>query len=110
MKEIDDLFADQAKKNAEGTLTIGESLINNYYRLKDGNYKDRIVIRTCAKIDDQSVCFFADSLTWIATDKIKNVRCQIVRPEFYPEQVLTEEERNAWWDDYEKEIKEKDGL
>lgn len=82
MDQIDDLFAIAAEKNANGTLTIGETIQFGYYRLLDGPHAGRVVIKTTTRIDDQPVLYFADTMTWIYTENLRTTRCESTSPTF----------------------------
>jgi hypothetical protein len=40
-QQIERMFANQANKNAAGTLTVGEAMIGRYYRLLEGEYANK---------------------------------------------------------------------
>lgn len=82
MDLVDDFFYRQSEANADGTLTVGEAGLFGFYRLLNGDKAGRVIIKTCAKIDGDPVCFFANGLTWIYTEKIKDVLCERVHPNF----------------------------
>lgn len=77
----DQYFHEVAERNAAGTLTIGFAPFG-YFELLEGQHKGRIVIKTNARIDGKPILFFADTLTWIYLDKLKDYRCVTTRPTF----------------------------
>jgi hypothetical protein len=103
MKEIDDLVAEQARKNCDGTLTVGEAIIGNYYRLLEGENAGRVVIKTCASNDGKPIIFFANELTWVYVSKLKDVRCEIVRPQFSKGEQPINRSQATWYNDNSSE-------
>lgn len=99
MKEIDDMFAEAARKNAEGTLTLGEAIIFGYYRLLEGKHAGRVVVKTHARIDEKSICFFANGLTWIHTSDIEDVRCERAYPTFNGPFHEVNRDEATWYND-----------
>lgn len=79
---IDEIFSEAARKNSEGTLTIGETVMFAYYRLLEGEHAGKVIIKTNARIDDKSICFFAKGLTWIYTHNLQDIRCERAYPCF----------------------------
>lgn len=94
MKEIDDFFAEQAKKNAEGTLTVGEAIFG-YYRLLEGTSAGKVIIITHAK----PIIFYANGLTWSYVEKLKDVRCERVGVSFSESYHPIDRSRATWYPD-----------
>jgi hypothetical protein len=99
VKEIDDFFAEQDRRNAEGTLTVGDAMIGCYYRLLEGNQASRVIIKIHHKIDDEPVFEFANGLTWGYVNKYKDVRCERTYPTFSPPQHAIDYSQAQWYND-----------
>jgi len=78
----DEIFAEASRKNSEGTLTAGETVMFGYYRLLEGKHAGKVIIKTTAQIDGEKIYYFANAMTWIFADKLKDVRCESCRPTF----------------------------
>lgn len=98
MIDIDNFFMEQDRKNNEGTLTVGEATFG-YYRLLEGNKAGKVIIKTCAKIDGQSVVFFANGLVWSYLDKLKDIKCERVFPTFSQGKHAIDRSEATWYDD-----------
>jgi hypothetical protein len=99
MKEIDDFFAEHARKNTEGILTVGDALINSYYRLLEGEKAGKVIIKTCAKIDGKPVIFFANGMTWTYVDSLKDIRCESCSPTFSEATHPIDRSKATWYND-----------
>lgn len=80
--KMERMFSEAAEKDYNGTLTVGDTINFGFYRLLSGKHAGRVVIKTPSKIDNRSVCYFADRMTWVYTDDIKEDRCESTRPKF----------------------------
>lgn len=99
MRGIDQMFAEAARKNADGTSTIGETVNFGFYRLLEGEHGGKVVIKTTARIDDKSILYFANAMTWIYTEKLKDVRCERVTPTFDTCCHPVDMSKSQWFDD-----------
>lgn len=99
MDLFENFLIEHSLKNESGTLTIGEALINHYYRLLEGEHAGRVVINSCAKIDDKPVLFFANGMTWIYREKLANVRCKMTYPIFPAGGHPIDYSKASWYDD-----------
>jgi hypothetical protein len=98
MKEIDDFFAEHARKNMEGTLTVGETIFG-YCRLLEGIHAGKVIIKTCARIDDKPIIFFANGLTWAYVDSLKDIRCECVGVTFSKGTHSIDRRHATWYND-----------
>jgi len=98
--DMDQMFAEAARKNVEGTLTVGDTIMFGYYRLLEGEHAGRVIIKTHSKIDEKSICYFANGLTWIYTEKLKDIRCESAYPQFN-DPIYSEVDRSesTWYTD-----------
>ena len=96
---ISEIWEEQEIKNNNGTLTVGEALCGQYYRLLDGPNAGRVIIHVGRKIDDKLVVTYANSLTWDYFDNVKNVRCEITRPSFPPSINNIDRSKATWYGD-----------
>jgi hypothetical protein len=69
------------KKADSGTLTVKDVPVG-FYRLREGEHANKVIIKTYLKIDDKSVCIFANAFTWTWTEKINDILCESVQPSF----------------------------
>ena len=99
MQLIDDFFNAINEKDANGTLTVGEALIGRYYRLRNGNHAGRVIIKTSAMIDGESICYFANGLIHIKTSKISDILCESVCPTFNQGRHPIDYNQATWYDD-----------
>ena len=100
MKEIDDFFAEAARKNAEGTLTIGTAVHFGFYRLLEGEHAGRVVIKTSSsRVDNKPILYFANEMTWIYVEQLKDIRCELTRPTFPPSQHEIDRSKAHWYSD-----------
>lgn len=99
MDVFEQFLIEHSVKDEAGILTIGEALINNYYRLLEGEHAGKVVINSCAKIDEKPVLFFARTMTWIEKEKLANVRCESVRPTFPKNRNIIDYSKASWYDD-----------
>jgi hypothetical protein len=97
--DIDAFFAEASKRDANGTLTIGTTVFSGFYRLLEGEHAGKVVIKSCARIDDKSILFFANSMTWIEVEKLKNVRCERTCPTFSEARHKIDRSKAGWYDD-----------
>lgn len=102
-KFITKMFEDEARKNADGTLTVGETVMFSYYRLLEGEHAGKVIIKTCARIDEKSVIFFANSMTWIHTDNLKDIRCERAYPQFNSPMHEIDRSKATWYPDNSNE-------
>ena len=99
-QRIDDMFTEVARKNAEGTLTFGETLIFGFYRLMEGKYAGKVVIKTPnTKVDEKFVCYFANGLTWVYASDIADVRCERAYPTFNEPFHEVNRDEATWYND-----------
>jgi len=81
-EQIQAIYDKEYELNRKGLLTVKDG-IRGFYRLLEGEHKGRIIIKTLtSKIDGERVVYFVNGLTWQFLDRIKDVRCEIVRPTF----------------------------
>lgn len=95
----DEIFAEASRKNAAGTLTVGDTVMSGYYRLLEGVDAGRVIIKTSARIDGKSICFFANGLTWTHTAKLKDVRCEGAYPQFNSPTHEIDRSKATWYPD-----------
>lgn len=92
---FEDFFVKLSEKNEKGTLTVGEATFG-YYRLRNGRKAGKVIIITCASIDEKRICFYANELTWAYIENIKDILCEAVRPTFSQGQA-------TWYNDNSEE-------
>ena len=96
---ISQMIQRQSDKNDAGTLTVGEALIGNYYRILEGKYAGRVIIKARDRIDDEEIVRFANGLTWIYMSKLKDVRCEGARPSFNAPNHTVDYSQATWYPD-----------
>ena len=102
MQEIDNFFAEHARKDAEGKLTVGEAIFG-YYRLLEGTHAGRVIIKTCANIDGEPIIFYANGLVWNYVSKLKDVRCESVGVKFSDGIHAIDRSQATWYPDNSNE-------
>jgi len=95
----DKIFEEAARKDADGTLTVGETVMFSYYRLLDGEHAGRVIIKTSGTIDGKNIYYFANELTWIYADKLKDVRCERASPQFNSPRHEIDRSKATWYPD-----------
>lgn len=97
--DIDSIFTEADNRNANGTLTIGTTVHWGFYRLLEGIHAGKVVIKSSAKIGNESILFFANAMTWILTKELENIRCE--RSAFTFSAPIHEIDRSqaGWYDD-----------
>lgn len=94
MKSFEDRLQELSERADAGTITVGEALIGRYYRLLDGEYANRVIIKARDQIDGKEIVRFANGLTWCFAEKIAAVRCESTCPTF-PE--ARHAVNHVWW-------------
>lgn len=81
----DEWFAEIARKNVEGELTVKEAGFG-HVRLLEGKHAGRVLILlSSCKVDGKRVAHFANGFTWISLDEVKDTRCERVAALGYSE-------------------------
>lgn len=96
---IDDFFTEQANLDAAGKLTAGKAMIGCYYRLLEKEHANRVIIKAGERIDGKEVARFANSLTWIYVDSIKDVLCESTCPSFPGSRNKVDISQASWYPD-----------
>lgn len=96
---IQKMFDDFSHKNNMGTLTLGEALIGRYYRLREGTYAGRVVIKCNEHIDGSQVVRFANGMTWKRLEELWHVLCEQVYPVFSESRNTIDYSEATWYDD-----------
>lgn len=99
MDVIEKMFDDFARKNADGTLTLGEALIGRYYRIREGVEAGRVVIKCNEHIDGQEVVRFAKEMTHKRLEELWNTLCEQVYPVFSESRNTIDYSEATWYDD-----------
>ena len=82
VSKMERIFSEASEKDENGTLTVGDAIRFGFYRLLSGRHAGRVIIKSPFRIGKRSVCYFADKMTWVYTDDIKEDRCESTRPKF----------------------------
>ena len=65
----------------------------------EGNKAGKVIIKTCAKIDGKPIVFFASGLTWAHVETLKDIRCEMVSPNFSTCKHAVDYSQATWYDD-----------
>jgi hypothetical protein len=93
------MLEDNHEKVKNGTLTVGDVWIHNYIRLTEGEHAGRVLIKAGDRIDGKEILRFANGMTWIFEEKIKDVRCEPCNPTFSPPSGRVDYSKASWYED-----------
>jgi transcriptional regulator with XRE-family HTH domain len=81
-RNLNSFFKKHADKNANGTLTVKETLIGFFYILREGEYSGKVIANFGDKIDDKDIVRFVKNGVFVWTEQIANIKCEMVFPTF----------------------------
>lgn len=97
-KDWQDKVDHVAKLTDEGNLTVGDLLMPGFYRLREGEHGNRVIIYSISfKVDNKPALLFAKSMSWIWKSKLDHIKCEPVTPKF--NEAIHPVEKLHWYSD-----------